>query len=86
MVRELPRLAWSVSRLLRQPRGEGETVLVLPGFGAADASTLPLRSYLSWLGYDARAWGLGTNGGDVVRLRSRRTRPRARRRREGGTG
>jgi len=68
VVRELPRMAWSVPRLARQPKGAGETVLVLPGFGAGDASTLPLRSYLSWLGYDARGWGLGTNGGDVPGL------------------
>ena len=26
---------------------------------------LPIRSYLSWLGYDARTWGLGTNRGGV---------------------
>jgi pimeloyl-ACP methyl ester carboxylesterase len=43
-------------------------VLVLPGFAASDASTLALRSYLRWLGYDARGWGLGTNRGDLPAL------------------
>jgi pimeloyl-ACP methyl ester carboxylesterase len=43
-------------------------VLVVPGFAASDASTLALRSYLRWLGYAARGWGLGTNGGDLPAL------------------
>ena len=54
--------------LARAPRGAGEPVLVLPGFAASDASTLALRSYLRWLGYDARGWGLGTNRGDLRAL------------------
>ena len=54
--------------LARAPRGDGEPVLVLPGFAASDASTLALRSYLRWLGYDARGWGLGTNRGDLPAL------------------
>jgi pimeloyl-ACP methyl ester carboxylesterase len=54
--------------LARAPRGRGEPVLVLPGFAASDASTAALRSYLRWLGYAARGWGLGTNGGDLPRL------------------
>jgi len=57
-----------VPELARAPRGRGEPVLVLPGFAASDASTLALRSYLRWLGYDARGWGLGTNGGDLPAL------------------
>jgi pimeloyl-ACP methyl ester carboxylesterase len=54
--------------LARAPRGGGEPVLVLPGFAASDASTAALRSYLRWLGYDARGWGLGTNRGDLPAL------------------
>jgi pimeloyl-ACP methyl ester carboxylesterase len=68
VVRELPRLALRVPDLTRQPRGRGEMVLVLPGFGAGDASTIPLRSYLRWLGYEAHGWGLGANGGNVPTL------------------
>jgi pimeloyl-ACP methyl ester carboxylesterase len=67
-VRELARLPWNAPDLARQPRGAGEPVLVLPGFGAGDASTLPLRAYLRWLGYRVEGWGLGTNGGDVPDL------------------
>ncbi len=43
------------------PRGDGHPVLVLPGFLASDASTRPLRSLLSDLGYDAYGWELGRN-------------------------
>jgi len=67
-VLELVRIPWYAPSLARQPRGNGELVLVLPGYGAGDASTLPLRSYLRWLGYRADGWGLGTNRGDVPDL------------------
>jgi pimeloyl-ACP methyl ester carboxylesterase len=40
-------------------------VLVLPGYGAGDVSTLLLRNYLRFLGYDARGWALGRNTGNV---------------------
>jgi len=65
---ELPRLVASLPRLLRAPRGEGAPVVVLPGFGAGDGSTGPLRSYLRLQGHRASGWGLGTNRGDVPSL------------------
>lgn len=43
-------------------------MFVLPGFGASDASLLPLRRYLATRRHDARGWGLGRNHGDVRRL------------------
>lgn len=42
--------------------------MVLPGFGADDRSTWPLRRFLRSLGYDVRGWGLGTNDDDVEQL------------------
>lgn len=63
-----PRLAFNIPRLAIQRRGEGEPVLVLPGFGASDTSTAILRSYLAYLGYDVRGWQLGTNRGNVEEL------------------
>ena len=44
-------------------RGDGHAVLVLPGLGATDASTAPLRWFLDRLGYRSFGWGLGRNGG-----------------------
>ena len=69
------RVVWDVAQsvarlplLAMQPRGDGAPVLVLPGFGASDASTAPLRAFLRLLGHDAHGWELGTNGGDVAAL------------------
>jgi len=67
-VLDLARFPWNAPDLARQPRGEGEPVMVFPGFGAGDASTLPLRAYVRWLGYRVAGWGLGTNRGDVPDL------------------
>lgn len=50
------------------PRGDGHGVLVLPGFMASDASTAPLRSLLSDLGYEVAGWDLGRN----VRITNKR--------------
>lgn len=38
-------------------------VMVLPGFGANDLSTAPLRRFLSLKGYSCEGWGLGLNTG-----------------------
>lgn len=45
----------------RLPKGDGHSVLVLPGFLASDRSTRPIRNLFSDLGYDAQAWGMGRN-------------------------
>ncbi len=49
--------------LQRAPRGDGRPVLVLPGFVASDASTVPLRILLHQLGHRPYGWGLGRNLG-----------------------
>jgi pimeloyl-ACP methyl ester carboxylesterase len=43
--------------------GDGHPVIVLPGLGATDASTRPLRGYLAELGYAVQGWELGRNLG-----------------------
>jgi pimeloyl-ACP methyl ester carboxylesterase len=65
---ELPRLMLRFPDLARQPRGQGQPVLLLPGYGAGDGSTAILKSYLRLLGYRVRGWGLGRNSGDVPDL------------------
>ena len=55
--------------LRRLPSGDGHSVLVLPGFTAADRSTTQLRWLLRELGYRTYGWRLGTNLGptpDIV--------------------
>ena len=43
--------------------GDGHPVLVLPGLGAGDWSTLRLRRSLDRAGFATTGWGLGTNRG-----------------------
>lgn len=62
---ELTRLVAASPALALQPRGRGEPVMVLPGLGASNASTVLLRGYLSWLGYSVQGWDLGRNVGNV---------------------
>ncbi|HWH84807.1 MAG TPA: alpha/beta hydrolase [Burkholderiaceae bacterium] len=49
--------------LRRLPRGDGHPVMVFPGMGANDATTVPLRRMLDGLGYATQAWGQGLNVG-----------------------
>lgn len=58
-------------RALLAARGRNEPVLLLPGFAGGDGSTWMLRRFLRQIGWDARGWGLGTNGGDAAKLLER---------------
>jgi pimeloyl-ACP methyl ester carboxylesterase len=60
----------AASPLLRRlPRGDGHPVMVIPGFGGADLSTMPLRRLLRRLGYAAHGWELGRNVGMNSRIK-----------------
>jgi len=65
---ELPRLLLRFPGLARQPRGNRDPVIILPGYGAGDGSTIILKIYLQLLGYRVRGWGLGRNVGVVADL------------------
>lgn len=65
---EIPRLLLRARDLASKPRAARDPVVVLPGYSAGDGSTLLLRSYLQYLGYDARGWSLGRNDGNVPAL------------------
>jgi dienelactone hydrolase len=49
--------------LMRGPRGDGHSVLVLPGLAAPDLSTGVLRRFLSRRGYRPHRWQQGFNFG-----------------------
>jgi len=56
------------------PRGDGHPVLVLPGLGADDRSTVPLRRFLRGRGYRVHGWRSGINvpsAETIERLRRR---------------
>ncbi|MEM1154720.1 MAG: alpha/beta fold hydrolase, partial [Pseudomonadota bacterium] len=63
---EFTRLFAASPSLATEQRGNGDTVLVLPGLGAGNRSTALLRGYLTWLGYSVHGWQLGRNTGDVA--------------------
>jgi len=45
------------------PRGDGHPVIVFPGLGANDVTTVPLRRFLDGLGYVTHPWRQGFNFG-----------------------
>jgi len=49
--------------LSRLPVGDGHPVLVFPGLGASDFTTVPLRNFLRDRGYTPYAWKQGFNFG-----------------------
>src|SRR5438552_1990261 len=50
--------------LASAPRGDGHTVLLVPGFMQDELMVLVLQSYLNILGYDTHVWNEGV-GADV---------------------
>lgn len=64
-VLEPARLAVNGWRLAGKRATRPRTAIVLPGFGAGDATTAPLRAYLGTRGHRMSGWGLGTNRGDA---------------------
>jgi pimeloyl-ACP methyl ester carboxylesterase len=59
----------SLPTLATAPRGDGHTVLVLPGFLTSDSSTDFLRTYLRGIGLNAVGWEMGRNLGGLYRMR-----------------
>jgi pimeloyl-ACP methyl ester carboxylesterase len=63
--------------LAQGPRGDGHPVIVFPGLGASDTSTVPLRQFLRARGYTPYEWQQGFNFGpkrgvlDTARARVR---------------
>lgn len=69
--RSLVTFGWMIAAtpwLRSAPRGDGQPVLILPGLGAGDISTLPMRRYLARLGYDVTGWGFGVNVGPTRKV------------------
>ncbi len=60
-VQEIASLVPANGWLSRLPRGDGQPVMTLPGFGGADGSTALLRRYIARWGYEAHPWELGRN-------------------------
>jgi len=66
---DLAGLVVQIPQIKNLPKsGNGEIVLVLPGYGTNDSIMTPMRKFLNHLGYSARGWGLGENHGNVPQL------------------
>lgn len=52
-----------MSVLKKAPKGDGQPVLVLPGFMTGDRATFVLRRYLNEQGFSTHAWKQGRNPG-----------------------
>ena len=59
--RECQQLLCSHSRLRRLPRGDGHTVMTLPGYGGDDGSMAAIRYWLKKWNYRPEPWLLGRN-------------------------
>lgn len=63
VVTEIALLGASRSILRDCPRGDGHSVIVIPGFLGSDRYNKALCNYLNWLGYNVGGWELGVNLG-----------------------
>jgi predicted homoserine dehydrogenase-like protein len=61
VVGNLPALLAAAPFLATAPRGRRQGVIVLPGWGADDRSTVAIRRFLATLGYDVHGWNRGHN-------------------------
>ena len=58
---DIPALFAAAPFLATAPRGPAHPVLVLPGLGADDRSTIAIRGFLETLSYRVHGWGRGRN-------------------------
>ena len=58
---DIPALLAAAPFLAAAPRGQPHPVMVLPGLGADDRSTIAIRGFLESLGYQVHGWGRGRN-------------------------
>jgi pimeloyl-ACP methyl ester carboxylesterase len=58
---DIPALLAAAPFLAAAPRGQPHPVIVLPGLGADDRSTIAIRGFLESLGYQIHGWGRGRN-------------------------
>ena len=65
---DLAALAAAWPMLATARRGDGHTVLVLPGWLTGDPTTAPLRIFLRALGHNVTGWSLGRNRGPTGRV------------------
>ena len=65
------RLLSQSMKLVRAKRGNGQRIMLLPGWKTNTLALFPLKQYLAGLGYAPEDWGLGINQGKVELYRDK---------------
>lgn len=73
-ITEFGLLPFGLPLLCTAPRGDGHPVMVFPGMGASDISTITLRTFLANKGYRVYGWDHGRNYGSETLLETLRHR------------
>ena len=63
MAIEIGSLMFSAPWLSQLPKGDGHSVMIIPGFMGNDSLNRSLIKFLNYLGYQAAGWGMGRNYG-----------------------
>lgn len=59
------RLLMNYRKLTKEKIGNGQKIILFPGWKSKETSMSIMRRYLNTLGYDVEYWGLGVNQGKV---------------------
>ncbi|MEM9821319.1 MAG: alpha/beta hydrolase [Bacteroidota bacterium] len=55
--------------LTKDRRGQGQRIILIPGWKSHETVMYPIKKYLAFLGYAPEYWGLGINHGNIERYR-----------------
>ena len=64
------KLLAAYQKLRKGPKGNGERIILFPGWLSHETVMFPIKKYLKQLGYRSEYWGLGLNRGYVERYRN----------------
>lgn len=65
------RLLTNYRKLTKAKIGNGQRVILFPGWKATATSMYPMKKFLSKIGYEVEYWGLGMNNGNIEKDRDR---------------
>ncbi|MFK7934031.1 MAG: esterase/lipase family protein [Saprospiraceae bacterium] len=63
------RLLFNYRRLTKKKIGNGQRIMLFPGWKSHETVMYPMKSYLKTIGYAPEYWGLGINHGHIERYR-----------------
>lgn len=66
---QVGRLCMNYRGLVKEKQGNGERIILFPGFLSTESSMYPVKHFLQRIGYAPEYWGLGINKGNVEAYR-----------------